>query len=100
MARLKIFDTPGCFELVKQGEGSECSHAHVMVDCPKCGIEKRGTSDFKGGFIGEIISPLPYRGAVDLKCDDCGFELRVYVDTDSGEVTLLGSRVCSRVSGE
>ncbi len=91
--RLKIFDTPGCFELVKQG-----SHAHIMVDCPKCGIEKRGTSDFKGGMLGEIVSPLPYRGAVDLKCDDCGFKLRVYVDTDTGEVTLLGSRVCSRVS--
>jgi predicted RNA-binding Zn-ribbon protein involved in translation (DUF1610 family) len=98
VARLKIFDTPGCFELVKQGEGSECSHAHIMVDCPKCGI---GTGPaFKGGMLGVIISPLPYRGAVDLKCDDCGFELRVYVDTDTGEVTLLGSRVCSRVSGE
>ncbi|GAI16140.1 unnamed protein product, partial [marine sediment metagenome] len=41
-----------------------------------------------------------YRGAVELKCDSCGFALRVYVDTDSEEVTLLGSRVCSRVSGE
>ncbi len=79
---------PGCFEIVKQGEhGEECAHAHVMVDCPKC----------KAGFLGEIVSPLPYRGAVDLKCDDCGFKLRVYVDTDTGEVTLLGSRVCSIV---
>lgn len=95
---MKLFDTPGCFELVKQGEGTKCSHAHIFVDCPKCGIV--GTSDFKGGFIGEIVAPLPYRGAVDLKCDSCGFELRVYVDTDPGEVTLLGSRVCSRVSGE
>ncbi|GAI57729.1 unnamed protein product [marine sediment metagenome] len=92
--RLKVFDTPGCFELVKQGEG-ECSHAHIMVGCPKCGV---GSSDYRGGMMGEIISPLPYRGAVDLKCDFCGFALRVYVDTDTGEVTLLGTRVCSRVS--
>ncbi|MBA7640318.1 hypothetical protein ES703_47983 [subsurface metagenome] len=96
MARLKVFDTPFCFELVKQGKpGEECSHAHLMIDCPKCGV---GSKDFRGGMIGAIVGPLPYRGAVDLKCDDCGFALRVYVDTDTGEVTLLGSRVCSRVS--
>ncbi|MBA7703168.1 hypothetical protein ES703_111950 [subsurface metagenome] len=91
-----MFDTPFCFELVKQGKpGEDCAHAHLMLDCPKCGD---GSSDNRGGMIGAIVAPLPYRGAVDLKCDGCGFSLRVYVDTDTGEVTLLGSRVCSKVS--
>jgi len=92
--------SPGCFELVKQGVGSECAHAHIFVDCPKCGIEKRGTSAYRGGMLGDILSPLPFRGAVALKCDDCGFTLSVYVDTDTGEVRLLGPQVCSRIEDD
>lgn len=86
-----MFDTPGCFELVREPSTSPgCGHAHVMVDCPKC----------KADFMGEIISPMPYRGAVDLKCESCGFSIRVYVDTDTGEVSLLGPRVCSTINDD
>ena len=82
------FERPGCFELVKQGKpGEECAYAHLMVDCPKC----------KADLMGEIV-PLPYRGAVVLKCESCGYELPVYVNTDTGTVGLLGPQVCTRVS--
>ena len=100
--REKIFGITGCFELVKQGGGSEGRHAHIahiMASCPQCGIESRGTSSYRGGMIRGIVSPLPYRGALDLKCEGCGLSLRVYVNTDTGEVALLGPRVCCIVRG-
>ena len=76
----------GCFEVIKQEGGDPgCSHAHILVDCPECGI---------GRMWGGTLATLPYRGAVDLRCDACSFLLRVYVDTDIGEIRLLGPRVC------